>query len=108
MRFTWKKALDNWVEYKKLCNTASGWTGVREPSQEEFGSEGVRTHLCPKAPARSKALCASGAASDPFPPVVIGVVPPCLQGWVAVGHPALKHSSASISPKGAVLPFAHQ
>lgn len=54
--FTWKEALDNWVEYKKLCNTASGWTGVGEPSQEEFGSQVVSSHLCPKAPALFKAL----------------------------------------------------
>lgn len=64
LHFTWKEALDNWVEYKKPCNTASGRTGLGEPSQEEFGTEGVRTHLCPKAPATFKLYRHSGAASD--------------------------------------------
>lgn len=112
LHFTWKEALDNWVEYKKPCNTASGRTGVGEPSQGEFGSEGVRTHLCPKAPAFI------GTVELPVTCTVIGVAPPCLQGWGALGTPAppqqgagdsggwqLKHSSASISLQ-AVLPLS--
>lgn len=49
----------------------------------------VSEHICAQGLLPCPELCLhSGAGSDPFPPVVIGAVPPCLQGWEAVGHPA--------------------